>query len=62
MLQDMRNIIKKVQQRAMYIAEYNKLRKMTSSSLDTLYQLLLLDETKFAKWLEILYLNNPRNF
>ena len=62
MLQGMRNIIKKVQQRAMYIVEYNKLRKMTCSSLDTLYRLLLLDETKFAKWLEISDLNNPGKF
>ena len=35
---------------------------MTCSSLDTLYRLISLDETKFAKWLEILDLNNPRNF
>ena len=62
MLQDMRNIIKKVQQRDMYIAKYNKLHKMTCSSLDTLYRLLPLDETKFVKWLEISDLNNPGNF
>ena len=62
MLQDMRNIIKKVQERAMYIAKNNKLRKMKCSSQDTLYWLLPLDETKFAKWLEISDLNNPRNF
>ena len=62
MLQDMRNIIKKVQQRGMYIAKYNKLRKMTCSSLDTLYRLLPLDESKFAKWIEITDLNNPGNF
>ena len=35
---------------------------MTCSSLDTLYQLLPLDETKFSKWLEISDLNNPENF
>ena len=46
----------------MYIVEYNKLHKMTCSSLDTLYQLLPLDETNIAMWLEILDLNNPRNF
>ena len=58
----MRNIIKKVQQRDMYIAKYNKLRKMTCSSLDTLYRLLPLDESKFAQWIETTYLNNPWNF
>jgi hypothetical protein len=62
MLQDMRNMIKKIQQRAMYITEYNKLCKMTCNSLDTLYRLLPLDESKFAKWIEITYLNNPGNF
>ena len=62
MLQDMRNIMKKVQQRAMYIVEYNKLHKMTCNSLDTLYQLQPLDESKFAKWIETIDLNNPRNF
>ena len=46
----------------MYVAEYNKLHKMTCSSLDTLYRLIPLDETKFAKWLEISDLNKPRNF
>ena len=58
----MRNIIKNVQQRVMYIIEYNKLRKMTCNSLDTLYRLIPLDESKFAKWLEITNLNNTRNF
>ena len=62
MLQDMRNIIKEVQKRAMYIAKYNKLCKMTWSSLDTLYQLIPLDETKFAKLIEILDLNNLGKF
>ena len=46
----------------MYIAKYNKLCKMTCSSLDTLYRLIPLNESKFAKWLEILDLNNPRKF
>ena len=58
----MRNIIEKVQKRAMYIVEYSTLHKTTCSSLDTLYRLIPLDETKFAKWLEISDLNNPRNF
>ena len=62
MLQDMRNIMKKVQQRALYIQEYNKLRKMTCVSLDSLYRILPLDETKFAKWIEITDLNNLGNF
>ena len=62
MLQDMRNIMKMVKKRAMYIVEYNKLRKMTCSSQDTLYQLIPLDEIKFAKWLEISDLNNTGNF
>ena len=35
---------------------------MTYKSLDTLYQLQPLDESKFAKWIEITYLNNPGNF
>ena len=58
----MRYIIKKVQQRAMYIAEYNKLHKMTCVSLDYMYQPQPLDETKFSQWIEIKNLNNPRNF
>ena len=62
MLHNMRNIMKKVQQRAMYIEKYNKLHKMTCNSLDTLYRLIPLDETKFAKWLEISGLNHPGNF
>ena len=56
------NIIKKVQQRAMYIVEYNKLHKMTCNSLNTLYRLIPSDESNFAKWLEIIDLNNPTNF
>ena len=35
---------------------------MRYSSLDTLYQLLPLDKSKFAKWIEIKDLNNPGNF
>ena len=35
---------------------------MTCSSLDILYRLIPLDETKFAKWLEISYLNNLGKF
>ena len=58
----MRNIIKNVQQRAMCIAKYNKMHKMTCNSLDTLYRLLPLDESKFEKWIEITNLNNPRSF
>ena len=46
----------------MYIAEYNKLRKMACNNLDTLYRLLPLDESKFAKWIEITDLNNLGNF
>ena len=46
----------------MYIAEYNKLHKLICNSLDTLYQLEPLDESKFAKWIEIIDLNNPGNF
>ena len=35
---------------------------MTCSSLDSLYRLLPLDETKFTKWLQISNLNNLGNF
>ena len=35
---------------------------MTCNSLDTLYWLIPLDETKFLKWFEILDLNNLGNF
>ena len=62
MLQDMRNIIKKVKKRAMYIEKYNKLHKMTCDSLYTLYRLLTLDKSKFTKWIEITDLNNLGNF
>ena len=35
---------------------------MTCNSLDTLYQLQPLDESKFASWIEITDLNNLEKF
>ena len=35
---------------------------MTCNTLDTLYRLIPLDESKFAKWLEITDLNNLEKF
>ena len=46
----------------MYIVEYNNLCKMTWNCMDTMYRLLPLDESKFAKWIEITDLNNPWKF
>ena len=64
MLEEMRNIMKKIQQRYMYIAEYNMLCKMTCGTLDNLYRnsdSFSVDE-KLSGWMRIIVLNNLNNF
>lgn len=39
MLEEMNHLVKKSQERAMYIAKYDKLRKRTCMTLNNLYQL-----------------------
>lgn len=51
MLEEMMDIVKKAQQRAMYIAEYAHLRKMSCQALDSLYQNdLNLSDERFNHW------------
>ena len=64
MLEEMRNNMKKIQKRYMYIAEYNTVRKMTCVALDNLYRdsdSFALDE-KLSGWMRITDLDNPDNF
>lgn len=64
MLEEMRKIMKKIQQRFTYIAKYNTLCKMTCTSLDNLYRnpnSFFVDE-KLSGWMRITNLDNPDNF
>ena len=64
MLEEMRNNMKKIQKRYMYIAKYNMVHKMTCAALDNLYRNLdsfSLDE-KLLGWMRITNLDNLDNF
>lgn len=64
MLEEMRNVMKMVQQRYMYIAKYNTVRKMTCVALDNLYRTsdsFSVDE-KLSGWMRITDLDNPDKF
>ena len=63
MLEEMRLIMKKVQQRAMNIAEYAQLRKMSCRALDSLYRIdLNLSDDRFNHWQKLTDLENPNNY
>ena len=63
MLEEMRLIMKKAQQRAMYIAEYAQLRKMSCRALDILYRTdLNLSDDRFNHWRKLTDLDDPNNY
>ena len=63
MLEEMRLIMKKSQQRAMYIAEYAQLRKMSCRALDSLYRTNLnLFDDRFNHWQKLTDLDDLHNY
>lgn len=62
-LEEMSDIMKKAQQRAMFFAKYSSMRKRTCLTLDNLYQSdRTLSDIKFDKWQKITDLDNLDNY
>ena len=62
MLDLMNKLVKKAQDRTMYIHEYSDLRKMTCMALDSLYSDLSGHSPIFSRWEIITDLNHAENF
>lgn len=62
MLDLMKKLVKKAQDRTMYIHEYNDLRKMTCMTLDSLYSDIIGHRSNFSRLKIIIDLNHAKNF